>query len=79
MILEKLRPILAELFDVDESEITMDTHFIDDLYADSLDAMELLMIIEEEFDFKKLEKTEIVDCRTVGEVVSFIERSGHGE
>ncbi len=75
MILTKLKPILAELFDVDEEEITRETDFEEDLYADSLDILEFLMIVEEEFDLKKLTKMDLSPYHTVGDAVDFIERS----
>ncbi len=52
MELEKLRKIITEVLNVDESEITMDTKFIDDLGADSLDVYQIIMGVEEEFDIE---------------------------
>lgn len=75
MILARLKPILAELFDVEEDEITRDTDFEEDLYADSLDILEFLMIVEEEFDLKNLTKVDLTPYSTVGDTVDFIERS----
>ena len=49
MELEKLKKIITEVLNVDESEITMDTKFIDDLGADSLDVIEMLMTLEDEY------------------------------
>jgi acyl carrier protein len=48
-IFERLRKVIAEQLDVDEKEITPETSFIDDLNADSLDLVELIMALEEEF------------------------------
>ena len=52
MELEKLQKIIAEVMNVDEEEITMDTTFVDDLGADSLDVYQIIMGIEEEFDIE---------------------------
>lgn len=52
MELEKLRKIITEVLNVDESEITLDTKFIDDLGADSLDVYQIIMGVEEEFDIE---------------------------
>ena len=50
MELEKLQAIIADMLNVDASEVTMETTFVDDLGADSLDGFQILMGIEEEFD-----------------------------
>lgn len=52
MELEKLKKIIAEVLNVDEEEITMETTFVDDLGADSLDIFQIIMGIEEEFDIE---------------------------
>lgn len=52
MELEKLKKIIVEVLNVDEAEITMDTTFIDDLGADSLDVFQIIMGLEEEFDIE---------------------------
>ena len=52
MELEKLKKIITEVLNVDESEITLDTKFIDDLGADSLDVYQIIMGVEEEFDIE---------------------------
>jgi len=52
MEFEKLQKIIAEILNVDPDEITMDTTFIDDLGADSLDVFQIIMGIEEEFDIE---------------------------
>ena len=52
MEFEKLQGIIAEVINVDEDEITMDTTFVDDLGADSLDIFQIIMGIEEEFDIE---------------------------
>lgn len=52
MEFEKLQKIIAEVLNVDTDEITMDTTFVDDLGADSLDVFQIIMGIEEEFDIE---------------------------
>ena len=52
MEFDKLREIIAEVLNVDADEITMDTTFVDDLGADSLDVFQIVMGIEEEFDIQ---------------------------
>lgn len=52
MEFEKLKQIIVEVLNVDENEITMDTTFIDDLGADSLDVFQIIMDLEEEFDIE---------------------------
>ncbi len=52
MEFEKLQEIIAEVLNVDADEITMDTTFVDDLGADSLDVFQIIMGIEEEFDIE---------------------------
>lgn len=50
MIFEKLKKLIAKELNVDENKITLDTNLVDDLGADSLDAIQLVMAAEEEFD-----------------------------
>ena len=52
MEFEKLKKIIAEVLNVDEGEITMETTFVDDLGADSLDVFQIIMGIEDEFDIQ---------------------------
>ena len=52
MEFEKLKKIVAEVLNVDENEITMDSTFVDDLGADSLDIFQIIMGIEKEFDIE---------------------------
>jgi len=52
MEFEKLQKIISEVLNVDAEEITMETTFVDDLGADSLDVFQILMCIEEEFDIE---------------------------
>ena len=52
MEFEKLQQIIAEVLNIDPEEITMNTTFVDDLGADSLDVFQIIMGIEEEFDIE---------------------------
>lgn len=72
MVLEKVKVILAEQFDIDEDSLTNDTDLQDDLGADSLDVVDLLMSIEDEFEIE-IPDEEIEHIRTVGELVNYIE------
>ncbi len=74
MVFEKIRNILAQQFDRDESEITEDTLIVDDLGADSLDVYELLMTIEDEFELEVPDE-EIEGIKTVADVVNYIENN----
>ncbi len=72
MVFEKVKNILAEQFDVDEDSITMETNIQDDLGADSLDVMDLMMTLGDEFD-TQVDESEIENITTVGALVNFIE------
>ena len=72
MVLEKVIAILAEQFDVEEDKITEDTTLQDDLGADSLDVVDLLMSIEDEFEIE-IPDDEIENIKTVGSLVAYIE------
>lgn len=72
MVLEKLSGLLAEQFGVDPKTITMDTAFAEDLGADSLDLVELMMTLEEEFDVGEIGEEAAAAVRTVGDAVRLI-------
>ena len=72
MVLEKVKAILAEQFDVEEDKITADTDLQEDLGEDSLDVVDLLMSIEDEFEVEVPDE-EIENIKTVGSLVSYIE------
>lgn len=71
-VFDKVRTILSEQFDVEESEITLETNLVDDLGADSLDVVDMLMSLEDNFDVE-IPDEEIEHIRTVSEVVAYIE------
>ena len=69
---ETIRKVLAEQLEVDPAQITPDTDIIDDLGADSLDLVELVMSLEERYDiFLTDDKT--ANVRTVGQVMQMLE------
>ena len=72
MVLEKIKVILAEQFDVEEDSIKPETDLQDDLGADSLDVVDLLMSIEDEFEIE-IPDEEIENIRTVADLVNYIE------
>lgn len=72
MVFEKVKNILAAQFDVDEESITMETDILEDLGADSLDVMDLMMTLGDEFDMQ-VDESEVENITTVGALVNFIE------
>ena len=73
MIFEKLAALIAEQFNVDEDSITMDTSFVDDLNADSVDLMDLSVALEEEFGIEEMGDEDVSSIATVGDVVRFLQ------
>ncbi len=71
---EKVKKIIAEQLGVEEDEIAMESSFIDDLGADSLDIVELIMALEEEFDLE-IPDSEAEKISTVGDVVEYIKNN----
>ena len=74
MEFEKLRDIIVEVLNVDENEVTMESTFIDDLGADSLDVFQIFMGIEEEFDIE-IPNEEAEKIVTVGDAVEQIKKA----
>lgn len=74
MEFEKLRDIIVEVLNVDETEVTMESTFIDDLGADSLDVFQIIMGIEEEFDIE-IPNEEADKIVTVGDAVEQIKKA----
>ena len=73
MVLEKIKAILSTQFDVDADSITADTDLVDDLGADSLDMVEVIMALEDEFDIQiKDEDLETLKC--VSDLVDYISK-----
>ena len=73
---EKIRGIIAEKLGIDEEEITMESAFIEDLNADSLDIVELIMALEDELEME-LPDEEAETFVTVADIVKFMKE--HGE
>ncbi|MBR5800373.1 MAG: acyl carrier protein [Lachnospiraceae bacterium] len=71
MEFEKLKKVIADVLNVDPDEITMETTFIDDLGADSLDVFQIIMGIEEEFDIE-IPAEDAESIATVEEAVNLI-------
>lgn len=73
MIFEKVKNALAEQFEVSPDTITLDTNLIDDLGADSLDVVELIMSIEDEFGVS-ISDEEAANLTSVQRIVDFVEK-----
>ncbi len=71
-VFERVQGIVAERLGVDEDKVTMDAEFIGDLNADSLDLVEVIMAMEQEFDVE-IKDDEAEKIRSVKDAVSFIE------
>ena len=70
---EKGKSILAQQFELDPESITMDTNLIDDLGADSLDVVELIMSLEDEFGIA-ISDNDAAQLYTVGRIVDYLEK-----
>ena len=73
MELEKIKAIIAEVLNIDADSITADTTFVDDLGADSLDIVELIMAFEEEFEIE-IPDDAAEKIKTVRDAVDYIEK-----
>ena len=73
MIFETVRDTLAEQFEIDPSEISMDTNLIDDIGADSLDVVELIMSLEDNYGIR-ISDDDASSLVTVRKIVDYIER-----
>lgn len=72
-VAEKIRQIVSEQLGVDEAEITPKSSFVDDLGADSLDTVELVMALEEAFDLE-IPDEDAEKIRTVQDAITYIEK-----
>ncbi len=70
-LLEKVKAVIVEQLNVEEDDVTEDASFVDDLGADSLDIVELVMALEEEFGIS-IPDEEAESIKTVGDAVNYI-------
>ena len=71
MIKDKVIELIATQFNLDEGDIDLDTSFKDDLNADSLDLVELIMALEDEFNLE-IEDEDVDSIKTVGDAIDYI-------
>ena len=74
MVFEKIKEMLAEQLDADAESMTLETDIADDLGADSLDVVELLMAIEDEFEVE-IPDEEIENIKTIGDLTEYIQNN----
>ena len=72
MVFEKLAKLVAEQFGVPEDEITMDTDFVNDLNATSIDIVELMLDLEDAFDLDEVGEEDLQGMKTMSDVVDYI-------
>lgn len=74
-IFERVKEVISEQLGIEDLDtLTMDTTFVDDLSADSLDLVELIMALEEEFDLE-IPESEAEKIVTIGDVTTYIEKN----
>ena len=71
-IFKTMQDLIAEQFAIDADEISMDSSFVDDLGADSVDLVELVMAMEEEFDIGEIDEDDLQSLKTVGDCVRYL-------
>ena len=71
-IFQTMRELVAEQFAMEPSEVTMETSFEEDLGADSVDLVELVMAMEEEFEVGEIQEEDLGKLKTVGDAVNYI-------
>jgi acyl carrier protein len=74
MIFDKVKSIIVDQLDVDEDKVTLNSNIQDDLGADSLDIVDLVMSFEDEFDLE-IPDDQVENIKTVGDVVKYIEEN----
>ncbi len=72
MVFEKVSEILCDQLDLDEDKVTKEASITEDLGADSLDVVDLVMSLEEEFDIE-IPDEQVENIKTVGDIVKYIE------
>lgn len=78
MVFEKLKDIIVDQLGVDEADVTMEANIQDDLGADSLDIVDLITTIEDEFDLSIPDEA-VEDIKTVGDIANYIEKNADAE
>ena len=78
MIFDKLKDIIADQLSVDEEKITMEANITEDLGADSLDVVDLISVIEYEFDLEIPEEA-VDSIKTVGDIANYIEKNTNAD
>ena len=71
-IFKTMQDLIAEQFAIDADEISMESSFVDDLGADSVDLVELVMAMEEEFDIGEIDEEDLAALKTVGDCVRYL-------
>ena len=71
-IFKTMQDLIAEQFALEPDEITMESSFTDDLGADSVDLVELVMAMEEEFDIDEIDEEDLPALKTVGDCVRYL-------
>ena len=71
-IFKTMQDLIAEQFALEPDEISMESSFTDDLGADSVDLVELVMAMEEEFEVGEIEEDELGSLKTVGDAVNYL-------
>ena len=71
-IFKTMQDLIAEQFAIDTEEISMESSFVDDLGADSVDLVELVMAMEEEFDIGEIDEEDLAALKTVGDCVRYL-------
>ena len=71
-IFKTMQDLIAEQFAIDADEISMDSSFVDDLGADSVDLVEWVMAMEEEFDIGEIDEEDLAGLKTVGDCVRYL-------
>ena len=74
MVFEKIRDIVVEQLDVDADKVTLSASITEDLGADSLDVVDLVMSLEEEFDMEIPDEA-VENIKTIGDIVKYIEEN----
>ena len=76
MTFDKIKDIIVDQLGVEEEAVSMETHLMKDLEADSLDAVEIIMAIEEEFDIEVPDE-EAEKFQIVGDIVKYVEEASN--